>query len=247
MKPNNIILEGVVGSTAYGLATENSDVDIKGVYLLPTSTVLGINFDAAHTTIQRTEPDEVYHEVGKFMKLVAGGNPTVSELLWLEDYIVLSPIGKLLVENREIFLSTPAILNAYRGYALGQAMKLSKRQAEGMEGYDSALKNRFSKHTRHCFRLLLQCRQLLETGQLTVKVTPDQREWLFKMGEQTPESVVDAFIAEDSKMEGIVSVLPDKPDWDKIDELLLKIRRNNLLSEMFQLQKFEGTVIKVIK
>lgn len=227
-KPNGIILEGVTGSTAYGLATENSDIDIKGVYLLPTETVLGLRFDPAHTTKDHTDPDWVYHELGKFMKLVAGGNPTVSELLWLEEYTKLTPTGKLLVDNREIFLSTPAIMNAYRGYAMGQAMKLSKRQAEGKNGYDSALKNRFAKHTRHCFRLLLQARQLLETGKLTVRVTPEQREWLFKMGEQTPETIVDAFIAEDSKMDDIVSVLPDAPDWEKINELLYKIRKENM-------------------
>jgi hypothetical protein len=142
----------------------------------------------------------------------------------MEEYTVLSPIGKLLVDNRKIFLSTKAVTNAYRGYALGQAKKLSNRQEEGLVGYDSALKNRFAKHTRHCFRLLLQCRQLLETGELNVRVTPEQREWLFKMGEQTPETVVDAFIAEDAKLEDIVSVLPDEPDWKAIDALLYKIR-----------------------
>lgn len=227
-KPSNIILEGVTGSTAYGLNHANSDIDIKGVYLLPTKDVLGLKFDAAHTTVQRTDPDEVYHELGKFMKLVAGGNPTVSELLWLEDYTILTPVGKLLVENREIFLSTPAVMNAYRGYAFGQAQKLARRQEEGKEGYDSALKNRFAKHTRHCFRLLLQARQLLETGKLTVRVTPEQREWLFKMGEQTPETIIDAFIEEDKKMDDIVSVLPDEPNWEKIDELLYKIRKENI-------------------
>lgn len=223
-KPDNIILEGVVGSTAYGLATENSDIDVKGVYLLPTSKVLSLRFNPEKTSKVNTDPDWSYHEVGKFMKMIAGGNPTYSELLWLEDYTILNPIGKMLVENREIFLSTSAVLNAYRGYAFGQAMKLSKRQAEGKEGYDSALKNRFAKHTRHCFRLLLQCRELLETGKLTVRVTPEQREWLFKMGEQTPETIVDAFIAEDKKMDDIVSVLPDEPDWDAIDDLLIRIR-----------------------
>ena len=37
-----IILEGVTGSTAYGLATENSDIDIHGIYQAPTKEVLGI-------------------------------------------------------------------------------------------------------------------------------------------------------------------------------------------------------------
>ena len=140
----------------------------------------------------------------------------------------MTPIGELLVKNRDIFLSTPAVMNAYRGYAMAQAKKLSNRQAEGKEGYDSSHKNRFAKNTRHTFRLLLQCRQILETGTLTVRVTPEQREWLFKMGEQTPETVVDTFIEEDKKMDDIISVLPNEPDWKKINELLFEIRKDNL-------------------
>lgn len=224
MKPNNIILEGVTGSVAYGLNTENSDVDIKGIYLLPTSEILSLGFNLEKTTKDHTDPDWVYHELGKFMKLAASGNPTITELLYLQEYTQLDKIGQLLILNRRSFLSTKAIMDAYRGYAFSQAKKLSKRQDEGLEGYDSSLKKRFSKHTRHCFRLLLQARQLLETGTLTVKVTEEQREWLFKMGEQTPETVVDSFMAEDRKMDDIVSVLPDKPDMQRLNQLLIKIR-----------------------
>lgn len=224
MKPSNIVLEGVTGSTAYGLATKNSDVDIKGIYMLSLEDVLRIRFNPEHTTKDNHDPDWVYHEVGKFMKLAASGNPTITELLYLEKYTALKPVGQLLVDNRKIFLSTPGIMNAYRGYAFAQAKKLSKRQEEGMDGYDSSLKNRYAKHTRHCFRLLLQAKQLLETGTLQVRVTEEERKWLFKMGEQTPETVVDAFMAEDSKFKDIKSVLPDEPDWEKIDWLLLQIR-----------------------
>jgi predicted nucleotidyltransferase len=224
MKPNNIILEGVTGSTAYGLATESSDVDIKGVYLLPTRKVLEIGFDQNHTTKDHVDPDWVYHEVGKFMKLVMSGNPTVTELLYLDEYTVLLPEAKLLVENRSAFLSTDAVMNAYRGYAFSQAKRLNNRTEQGLDGYDSSLKNRFSKHTRHCFRLLMQARQLLETGTLDVKVTPEQREYLFMMGEKTADEVVDEFMRQDSEFDNIKSVLPDKPDLDKLNKLLYDIR-----------------------
>ena len=224
MKPSNIILEGVTGSTAYGLATENSDVDIKGVYLLPTSTVLSIGFEPQHTTKDHVDPDWVYHEVGKFMKLVLAGNPTVTELLYLDEYTILTPIGQKLVDNRSAFLSTKAVMNAYRGYALSQAKKLNNRTEQGMDGYDSALKNRFAKHTRHCFRLLMQAKQLLGTGTLDVKVTSEQREYLFAMGEKTADEVVDEFMRQDSEFENIKSVLPDKADMNKLNEILYEIR-----------------------
>lgn len=38
----NVLLKGVVGSTAYGLNHENSDVDYMGVFAAPTSEVLGL-------------------------------------------------------------------------------------------------------------------------------------------------------------------------------------------------------------
>lgn len=228
MKPNSIILEGVTGSVAYGLDTETSDVDIKGVYLLPTKQVLSLGFDPNKTTKDHVGPDWVYHEIGKFMKLVTSGNPTVTELLFLDEYSVLEPIGQLLVDNRSLFLSTKAVTNAYRGYALSQAKRLNNRTDQGLDGYDSALKNRFAKHTRHCFRLLLQCKQLLQTGTLNIKVTPEEREWLFNMGEQSPETVVDTFISEDGKMDTIESVLPESPNWEALNNLLYDIRTENI-------------------
>jgi predicted nucleotidyltransferase len=225
MKPQRIILEGVTGSTAYGLATATSDVDIKGIYLLPTIEVLSIKFNPQKTTVDHTHPDWVYHELAKFMKLAIEGNPTITELLFLEEYTVMTEIGQQLVDNRDGFLSTRAITNAYIGYAKNQAYRLNNRTQQGLDGYDSALKNRFAKHTRHCFRLLLQARQLLETGTLTVKVTPQQRELLFNMGNRADaETIVDTFIEEADKLKEVKSVLPDEPNYKMIDELLYSIR-----------------------
>lgn len=225
MKPDNIILEGVTGSTAYGLATENSDIDIKGIYMLPTRAILKMGFNPEKTTVNHTKPDWSFHEIGKYMKLVLSGNPTETELLWLEDYTELTPIGEMLIDNRKLFLSTKAVNNAYRGYALSQALRLNNRTAQGMEGYDSALKNRFAKHTRHCFRLLMQARQLLETGELVVKVTPEQREYLFNMGESKDvDTVVKEFMKQDKEFDDIQSVLPDEPDYEKLNDLLYEIR-----------------------
>ena len=48
------------------------------------------------------------------------------------------------------------------------------------------------------------------------------------MGEQTPETIIDAFIEEDSKMDTIASILPDEPDWDAINDLLYRIRKEHM-------------------
>lgn len=189
---------------------------------------MSLGFNPEKTTKDHVDPDWTYHEVGKFMKLVMSGNPTVTELLFLDEYTILAPVGQTLIDNRSVFLSTKAVKNAYRGYAFSQAKRLNNRTEQGLDGYDSSLKNRFAKHTRHCFRLLLQCKQLLQTGTLKIKVSSEEREWLFNIGEQSPQTVVDTFILEDNKMDTIVSVLPDLPDWEAINKLLYDIRIENI-------------------
>lgn len=219
MKPNNIVLEGVTGSRAYGLDTEDSDTDIKGVYLLPTREVLSLGFKSEKTTKDHVDPDWVYHEVQKFMHLAAKGNPTITELLWLEDYTILDDVGKLLVDNRELFLNN-VFYNSYGGYALSQARKLNARGGT----YGNGRNKRYEKHTRHCFRLLYQGKQLLETGKLTVRVTPEMREELFAIGKMSPEDIVDRFEKEFKEFDKIKSVLPDEPNTKAINDLLLSIR-----------------------
>jgi len=227
MKPEHIILEGVTGSVAYGLNTKDSDEDIKGVYLLHTNDVLKLGFNPDRTTKDHVDPDWVYHELQKFMKLAVQANPTILELLFLDEYRILDEHGKMLVKNREAFLSN-TVYHSYGGYALSQARKLNSRDKDGVSGYSSRLKNRYAKHTRHTYRLLWQGKQLLETGTLTVKVPKDIREELFWLGEQPVDVVIDRFEQEFKDFDKIKSVLPDKPDIDKINQLLLDIRRANL-------------------
>lgn len=222
MKPDNIILEGITGSRAYGLDTETSDTDIKGIYVAPTETVLSLGYDKKHATKDHVDPDWVYHEVEKFMGLAMNGNPTILELLFLDGYTVLTKQGKMLVDNRHLFLNN-VVYKSYGGYALSQARKLNARGGT----YGSGRANRYEKHTRHCFRLLYQGKELLETGTLTVRVTPQMREELFAIGKSTPAEIIDRFEKEFTEFDKIKSVLPDKPDREAINKLLLKIRKGN--------------------
>lgn len=225
MKPDNIILEGVTGSKAYGLDTKDSDTDIKGIYLLPTVEVLSRGFNSEKNTKDHVDPDWVYHEVQKFISLAVQCNPTILELLFLDDYTQLNEWGQLLIDNRSLFLSN-RIYKSYGGYALSQARKLNARGGT----YGNGRNKRYEKHTRHCFRLLYQGKELLETGTLHVRVTPEMREELFAIGKQTPEEIIDRFEKEFLEFDKITSVLPEEKDVDykAVDDLLLKIRLAHL-------------------
>lgn len=220
MKPDNIILEGITGSRAYGLDTADSDEDIKGIFVAPTADVLGL-FNVKQT-LDHIDPDWSYHEVGKFINLALKCNPTILELLYLDGYTVISKFGRMLVDNRHLFLSR-RVYHSYGGYAISQARKLNARG--GTFGHGRA--NRYAKHARHCFRLLYQGRELLETGTITVRVTTQMRERLFEIGELPPDKLVDMFEREFRDFDTIKTVLPEQADLAGVNNLLLKIRRGN--------------------
>ncbi|MEM8924532.1 MAG: nucleotidyltransferase domain-containing protein [Actinomycetota bacterium] len=224
------ILEGVVGSTAYGLATPDSDIDVLGVYAVPLRHALRVDWHATNATIHRNDPDTTHHEVQKFLRLVCAGNPTVTELLWLDDYTVTTPAGRSLVEHRRAFLSTRHVRSAYLGYANQQAKRLERRHADGREGFASDLRKRTRKHGRHCWRLLLQAEHALRTGDVLVHVG-DRRDDVFAIGELAERDPIAFARTVEHKMEQVKatpSVLGDEPDIELADTLLYRIRLNEL-------------------
>lgn len=220
MKPQNIILEGVTGSVAYGLDTKDSDEDMKGVYVAPTHEVLSLPPFSPRETVDHTDPDFTYHEIGKYVSLALKANPTVLEVLFLEGYTVQTKFGHMLVDNRHLFLSN-AIKKSYSGYCFSQARKLNARGGT----YGNGRNKRFEKHTRHLFRLLQQGKELLETGNLTVHVS--NRDELFAYSKLPAHKVVDLFSEKIKEFDAIHSELPDEPDIEGINKLLLKIRKGN--------------------
>lgn len=218
MKPDNIILEAITGSTAYGLNTENSDIDQMGIFVAPTEKILSLS--NIKETYVHNDPDWAYHEVGKFIHLAMKGNPTILELLFADGYLTLTKMGKMLVDNRHHFLSN-VIFKSYGGYAYSQVRKLNARGGT----YGSGRSNRYEKHSRHLLRLLQQGEQLITTGTLDVKV--DNRDELFEFGHKTPHEIVTVFEERIQRFNKLESILPDKPNIDELNRMLIKIRKAN--------------------
>lgn len=224
---NGELLVGVVGSTAYGLATAGSDEDRLGVYLAAPEDVFGLSGPNVLTGSRvTTHPDVTMHELYKFATLALKGNPTVSELLWLDSYVLETPEGRALVAIREAFLSTPCVRGAYGGYALQQSRKLLSRHEAGKEGFSADVARRTAKHGRHCMRLLLQAHELLATGHLTIDMS-DRRDELFAAGElaaHDPEAFSELFDRRIAALDAVDSVLPEKPDSARVEALLVELR-----------------------
>lgn len=121
--PGPICLLGFGGSYAYGTNNENSDIDIRGVYANTKDEILGIKDDSEQFVDDNT--DTVIYSMRKMVKLLISCNPNVIEILGLrdEDYLYLNDIGRLLLDNRELFISKRAA-KTFGGYAKSQLNRL---------------------------------------------------------------------------------------------------------------------------
>lgn len=224
-----IILEGIVGSTAYGMATADSDEDRLGIFVAPTAEIVGLDWNNHKESIVRHEPDQTLHEIGKFCRLALQCNPTVTELLWLESYTTLTYTGVDLVALQGKFLSTKSVAARYGGYAKSQVERLRRR---GDGSFSSDTRKRTAKHARHCYRLLIQGSDLMIEGILPVKLDPATRDRCFELGELAV-SDLDKFyewweVADESfKKAAANSILPDEPDREAVNDFLISLRKEH--------------------
>ena len=86
---NLVLLEAVSGSRAYGLATEESDTDIKGVFFLPRDLFYGLGYVAQ---VSDEGNNTVFYELGRFVELLLASNPNTLELLATPEDCLLSAI-----------------------------------------------------------------------------------------------------------------------------------------------------------
>lgn len=218
----NLLLSGIVGSTAYGLARPGSDVDRLGVFAVPTVQLHGLRAPKdSHVTHQ---PDQTLHEAAKWCRLALQGNPTVLEVVWLPHdlYEVRTPLGDDLIAIRTSFLSAPRVRAAYLGYAEQQFRRLVAR---GDGSFSADTRRRTAKHARHLRRLCEQGLQLYTTGRLDVRVSdPDA---YFDFGEAVvadPDHARPYLVHIEEAFDATTSPLPDQPDEAPVEEWLQRVR-----------------------
>lgn len=122
-KPENLLLKAISGSHAYGLATPSSDVDVRGIFMLPQDALFGMKYTEQ---VHDNKHDIVYYELRRFFSLALQNNPNILELLAVPEDCVKyrHPIMERL--HVGMFLSKRC-KNTFMGYAIQQISK-----AQGM-------------------------------------------------------------------------------------------------------------------
>ncbi len=119
-----VVIDTLVGSRAWGLADAASDVDRRGVFVLPMAWTTGL-VDPPHDLVS-IDGSETYWEAGKAIRQALRADPNTLEMLFASPEIV-DPLGAELVAMRDGFLSQE-IYGSFGRYALSQLDRLEHNQ-----------------------------------------------------------------------------------------------------------------------
>ncbi|MDR2038566.1 MAG: nucleotidyltransferase domain-containing protein [Bacteroidales bacterium] len=114
-----LLFECISGSRAYGLDTPKSDTDLKGVFYLPKDQFYGLNYIPQ---VSNETNDEVYYELGRFVKLLSKNNPNILEILATPDDCILYRHPVMDQLHIGMFLSK-LCKDTFAGYAITQIRK----------------------------------------------------------------------------------------------------------------------------
>ncbi|MBN3930212.1 nucleotidyltransferase domain-containing protein [Streptomyces verrucosisporus] len=212
----------VTGSRAFGLATEGSDTDRRGVYAVPTP--LFWRLDKPPTHVEGPRPEEFSRELERFcaLALALAANPNILECLHSPVVERLDETGRELLALRGAFLSREAH-RTFSGYAEGQHRRLRAwLRSHGEMRWKQAM---------HLVRLLLSCRDLLRTGELVLDAGPYRDRLLAVRRGEVPWPEVESWLARlREEVDGAAAgtPLPAGPDRARVEDFLVRVRRAHL-------------------
>lgn len=154
----------ISGAHLYGFASPDSDVDLRGAFLLPTRAVLGLHPPAETITVTDTttvDLDWVAHDVRKFARMMINHNGYVLEQLFSPLVVITTPAHEELLELGRGCVTRPTARH-YQGFARGRRRRLAEPQPT-------------VKHLLYAYRALLTGIHLMQTGRV-VSNLPDLNE-----------------------------------------------------------------------
>ncbi|MGE3805965.1 MAG: nucleotidyltransferase domain-containing protein, partial [Gemmataceae bacterium] len=120
----HVIYRCRVGSRAFGLATADSDDDLRGIYLPPARLHWSLFKLPEQLEFNDEQGDQVYWELEKFVRLALKANPNVLETLWTPDVLEADEVARRLLDMRAAFLSRH-LYKTYSCYVLSQFRRMA--------------------------------------------------------------------------------------------------------------------------
>jgi uncharacterized protein len=224
---------GVTGAHAYGFASRDSDLDLKGIHAAPTAALLGLvpPGDTVDRTVvfEGVEVDYTSHEVGFALRLLAKGNGNMLERILTPFQVVPSAELEALQELARGAVSR-RFHRHYRGF-FGRVQEECRRAAP-----------KTAKGYLYAYRSALTGIHLLRTGACVMDVgvlaplygfeaVPELLARKREGAEQEPAPRVARWEADWPRLEAGLetalgeSALPEAPDLAPLSDFLVEVRR----------------------
>lgn len=206
---DNICLLTLGGSRAYGTNLPSSDTDIRGVALNPFNQIYGLSNDFEQ--IVETTTDTTVYSLNKMVKLLISCNPNTIEMLGCreEDYLYTNEYGKLLLDNKNNFLSIKAI-DTFGGYARAQFNRLEHALLGNGEIDDKKLE--MLRHSLECSVEAFNLKHSTDKINLRISILSEEetKEFLkdkFAKDKATLKAELDKAIAETTDASKLQSLM----------------------------------------
>ncbi len=145
----------VSGAHLYGFASPDSDVDLRGAFLLPAADVLGLRPSPETVTIEDKsviDLDWVAHDLRKFARLLTQHNGYVLEQLYSPLVVVTTPLHEELMALARGCVTRPTVRH-YLGFARGRIKRLGEPEPT-------------VKHLLYAYRVYLTGIHLMRSGEV---------------------------------------------------------------------------------
>ncbi len=243
--PTNVIYECIMGSVAYGVSSDTSDMDVYGICIPQKNNMFphlngeipgfGVQTErfGRYSEHHLKDPDAMggkgreydltYYGIVKYFEMAMTNNAEIIDSLFVPHECVLHStyVGNLIRENRRIFLHKGS-WHRFKGYAYSQLAEIGKHTAVGKRkalietyGYDV-------KFAYHVVRLLLEAEQIMLEGDLDIRRHREQLKSI-RRGEWTEEELRRWASEKEAGLEKVYleSKLQHSPDEGKIKTLLI--------------------------
>lgn len=240
-----VVLQGLVGSTVYGLNVGDGidDRDEMGVCVEPISMAMGLTGFEQYiyrTAVERTgdhntksqagDLDLVVYSLRKYVRLALKGNPSILALLFVPDdsLVKINDVGYALRELVPQLISRKAggaflgYLQAQKQRLLGERGQMRSNRPELVEKYGFN-----TKYAMHMLRLGYQGVELLTTGRLTIPTPEPQRTELLglRRGEMPLQEALTRAGELECELKDLLghSSLPELPDKEFVEKWMVQV------------------------
>lgn len=244
--PENVHYLTMMGSVAYGVSSDTSDMDVYG-FCVPTKElvfphlageIFGFGkqkerfeqFQQHHIEVPEEMAgrgrmyDVSVYNIVKYFQLCMENNPNMIDSLFTPQFCVLhiTKIGSMVRENRRMFLHRGAY-HKFLGYAHSQLHKMTSKNPVGKR---LELREQFGfdvKFAYHLIRLSDECEQILTMGDLDLQRSREHMKAV-RRGDVSEAEIREWFSAREKTLEKAYaeSTLPYSPDEQAIKNLLLQ-------------------------